>query len=265
MRLIIILTYSLVVLILGYVVIPVVGLRAGLSPGLDAANTITSTAIVPAVNISEVPKPDLFALAYRYKPRGVAVSPLLRMGGGLYGPRVLQYFSGNRIANENFEKGVARWRHWSANKDEQLQWNSRCSGHGGCLFFVASENKTSLLFSNNFKVEKNKSYLVKFRIAASFPQTRVKMRVRRDGPTYESLGLDKWLTAGIRWEEHEYLIYATHSSHIARLDLEVSAGSQILLDNVSVQEVAAEVHDPEDDSLTLVQRNNIKIPNTRVL
>ena len=91
----------------------------------------------------------------------------------------------------------------------------------------------------------------------SAPSGGVERRSDRD--------LSEWLTAGIRWEEHEYLIYATHSSHIARLDLEVSAGGQILLDNVSVQEVAAEVHDPDDDSLTLVQRNNIKIPNTRVL
>ncbi len=179
--------------------------------------------------------------------------------------------SPNFLLNGNFESNTNGWTIWNDSNATVAASKTLVAGcpNGACLKFTASSSTTrSQLTSNNFKVEKDKSYLVHFDLRSDTGQQNIGVIVRRGGGSgappdedYAQLGLSTNSVAGPAWHTYSFVFranatvgpsYPVAGEKGARLDLTVNANQVIYIDNVVVQEVAADYALNPDNSRILL-------------
>lgn len=167
------------------------------------------------------------------------------------------------ITNGAFARDSSGWGLYSGDETGGLSRAAECPGlkTAPCLRFFASEANLSLLISNTFSLIKGSSYLVSFDIfglkGLSDRSPPTKAIVRRNGPTYDDLGLDKEIYLLNTWRTHQYVFTATESgTNFARLDIQIPKGAEALIDNVSVRAVSLSGNDPTGNQQLLVNATN---------
>lgn len=147
----------------------------------------------------------------------------------------------NLLKNGYFDTDVSGWLAWSNDNSAQKSWQANTNAVGGSAKFTASPNAVSthnFLSSNNFTVEKGKSYSLEFTISGGSNQY-IAMNVRRNGiPDYNPIGITQKITVGTTPQKFNYVFVATSTEiNNARLDFDVAPGQLITLDSVSIREV----------------------------
>ena len=81
----------------------------------------------------------------------------------------------------------------------------------------------SVAISNNFPLTAGVNYSTSVQINAP-AGTRLRLAIRRGGPTYESLGADQFVTASGTWQTVRFTFRAARSAPNARFDIEIPNG-----------------------------------------
>lgn len=150
----------------------------------------------------------------------------------------------NYITNSNFEIGdstVTTWTVWPVDGLAARAWIPNCNGTAGCLGFNGSSAKgIGVISSNTFPVGLNKTYTIEFSLAGSKTGQGVWVSVKRNGPSFEILGINKALTIDTSWQRYKIPFTATSTLDNARLDFQVLADETIYIDNVVVKQTTPE-------------------------
>ncbi|MDO8577771.1 MAG: right-handed parallel beta-helix repeat-containing protein [Dehalococcoidales bacterium] len=156
--------------------------------------------------------------------------------------------SANIIANSTFGTNISPWSKWSYDSAASISWRANCGANGGCLQFTSSQASSSLCNSNTFSLQQGKTYMLEFKLAASAPNQGAWVILRRNGPTYESAGFQKYITSGTEWQTYSFEFKATATlTNMARLDFNLPAGGQtIYIDDVVVKEIVVKTHSTFD-------------------
>lgn len=158
---------------------------------------------------------------------------------------VAEYNSDELLTNGAFDRGVGAWGGYSDDDATVLGQATDCRGllSSPCLQFSASQANISLLISNPFSMERGRGYVVAFKILGirglSNIEGPTKVIVRRNGPTYDSLGLEEEFPLLNTWQDIQFFYTAAESgSRFARLDIQFPKGAEAFVDNVSIRSVS---------------------------
>ena len=126
------------------------------------------------------------------------------------------------INNPGQNPAISGWSPWSATGDSIMLVDTACPGQTApCLAFTSGTSK-SIAISNNFPISGGIEYTAGVQVFAP-AGAKIKVVVRRGGPTYERLAPDQWITAAGAWQSVGFMFRAAASVPNARLDVEVPA------------------------------------------
>lgn len=124
------------------------------------------------------------------------------------------------IANSNPGVNLSGWSSWATNGDSTITNDSACPGQSiPCMAFT-SGTSASVAISNSFPISGGVEYTVGVQMRAPIG-TRIRVALRRDGPSYEALAPDQWVTAAGVWQSVGFIFRGRQSVAKARLDVEV--------------------------------------------
>jgi len=127
------------------------------------------------------------------------------------------------IANPSPTTTIAGWTRWSSTGDAALSIDNACPGQTGpCMLFTSGAGN-SIAISNAFALGGGVDYSASVQLRAPLG-ARIKLVVRRNGPTFESLAPDQWITANGEWQTISNNFRAATSLASARLDVEAPGG-----------------------------------------
>ena len=141
--------------------------------------------------------------------------------GSIYRARLpLEY-----ISNPGLSENLNGWTNWSPAFDASMSLDAVCSGSPlPCMTFVSGTGSgNSVAISNNFPLAGGVSYSASALVKAP-ANTRLKFVIRRGGPTYESMTVDRLVTGTGNWQTVSFTFNANRSAPNARFDIEVPNG-----------------------------------------
>lgn len=143
------------------------------------------------------------------------------------------------ISSGSFENGLGNWATWSPKNDATMTLSTSCASISTCMSFTAGSEK-SILISNNFSVQGKQPYTASFTLKspAGIP---VRVILRRGSSPWSGMGLDTFITGTGTWQTFSLPFVAISSVANARLDFEVPAGRNLVLDNVKITTPLANV------------------------
>lgn len=129
------------------------------------------------------------------------------------------------ISNPGLSENLDDWRVWSPANDASISLDTHCNGSPlPCMEFASGTGSgNSVVVSNSFPLAGGVDYAASARIRAP-AGTRLKLVVRRNGPTFESLATDQYHTATGGWQTIGFTFRATRSAPNARFDIELPSG-----------------------------------------
>ena len=128
------------------------------------------------------------------------------------------------ISNPNPGASLSGWFQWSATADAVTAVDNACPGQATPCMAFTSGTSSSIAISNNFALAGGADYTAGVQLRAPLG-TRIKVVVRRGGPTYESLAPEQWITAAGAWQSVGFIFRAGTSVPNARMDIEVPGTS----------------------------------------
>jgi len=142
----------------------------------------------------------------------------------------------NQIWNGSLETSVVGWKRFSADNSAVLGFDSACPDSStGCLKVTSgSTRRPNLVISPTFPLVAGVQYVAEFSVRAP-SGARYGVVVRRNGPSYETLGLASSQGGNGAWQKIRIPFRATSSIENARLEVEFYDPSiSFYLKNVSV-------------------------------
>lgn len=124
------------------------------------------------------------------------------------------------ISNPNPGASLSGWYQWSATADAVTAVDNACPGQATPCMAFTSGTSSSIAISNNFALAGGADYTAGVQLRATLG-TRIKVVLRRGGPTYENLAPEQWITAAGAWQSVGFIFRAGTSVPNARMDIEV--------------------------------------------
>lgn len=124
------------------------------------------------------------------------------------------------IALPNPVSTLGPWTQWSSTGNATLAIDNNCPGQASPCMVLNSGSSNSLTASNMFPLSAGVQYAAGVQVWAA-AGVKVKVVVRRAGPTYERLAPEKWITGNDAWQNAGFTFRSDTSLANARLDIEV--------------------------------------------
>lgn len=124
------------------------------------------------------------------------------------------------IALPNPVSTLGPWTQWSSTGNATLAIDNNCPGQATPCMVLNSGSSNSLAASNMFPLSAGVQYAAGVQVWAA-AGVKVKVVVRRAGPTYERLTPEKWITGNGAWQSVGITFRPVTSLANARLDIEV--------------------------------------------
>lgn len=145
-------------------------------------------------------------------------------------------FPFNQIWNGSLETSVVGWKRFSADNTAAIAFDPACPDSGtGCLKISSgTKRQANLLISPSFPLEAGVQYIAEISVRAPYG-ARYGVVVRRNGPSYETLGLSSSQGGTGAWQKIRLPFTATGKVDNARLEVEFYDPSvSVHLKNASV-------------------------------
>lgn len=150
----------------------------------------------------------------------------------------------NRVQNGTFDFGPVGdgWRSsYPQSNTQSFATLPDCGHTGGCLELIAAPDSQSLFHAINIPVETGKSYEVQFDYKTTLPSLAFVVWVRGNGsPNFQQLGFQHNFQATTTWQSARATFPANQSRADGRLDFDLPAGGQLLIDNVRLTRISPE-------------------------
>jgi len=166
---------------------------------------------------------------------------------GIAAYKSVQLVQSIAVPNGTFDSGISSWSGYP----QTINWLSGCGLDGGCVNVTADTTQQNSANSAVFPLQEGKYYRLRFS-AIALADNQTGRALVKIAATKTSVGLDAALIAGTERREYRFIFPATATLANAKIDLEVNAGSAIYFDNVRLEEITAEINDPNDDSRILI-------------
>jgi parallel beta-helix repeat protein len=134
-----------------------------------------------------------------------------------------QVSSIEHIANPKLSTDLHGWTLWSPENDASMSLDTACSGSPSPCMAFTSGTSSGVAISNNFPLAGGMKYSASALVKAP-SGTRVKLVIRRGGPTFESLGAEQYVNGSGVWQTVSFTFVAPRSVPNARFDIEVPEG-----------------------------------------
>ncbi len=101
--------------------------------------------------------------------------------------------------------GPTGWASWSATGDTSMVMDGACPTQPSACLAFTSGTSNSIAISNNFALDGGVDYLASIQLRA-VAGAKIKVVVRRGGPTYERLAPDQWVTTNGDWQTVSFCV-----------------------------------------------------------
>ncbi len=189
---------------------------------------------------------------------GIAISGWQPYTGNIwYADIVVEKTQSNRVLNSTFDFPAEKlgWNSWSKGGEQILAQADACSGSGGCLEAVPDPNESSLFHTFPMPLESGADYQLQFEFRSDLSSLPITAYVRRNGPTFESVGFQENYTATDTWQVVDTIFQADATLAGARIDFQVPANGRLYIDNVRLVRLT-----PENKAITQVFVDDISLP-----
>lgn len=141
------------------------------------------------------------------------------------------------ITNSKLSASLSGWTSWSPGNDASMSLDTDCSGSPlPCMAFT-SGGASGMAISNNFPLAGGMDYSASALVKAP-AGTRMKLVIRRGGPSFESLATEQYVQGSGMWQTVSFTFRAFGSAPNARFDIQVLQGrTKINLREVHVKRV----------------------------
>lgn len=158
----------------------------------------------------------------------------------------------NKIINSTLESGIHNWSNWSLDGQAARRWITPCVSSTGCLEFSSGATPNNIVSSNIFSLTKDQVYRVRFKLNSPSPVT---LFVRRNGPSYESVGIEQPIEGKPNWENYEFVFVATQNLTNALFQFQTGAGITLKVDDAYLEVVTDFEYNENDSDATILLTN----------